>query len=141
MSDHDVKNVPVSHGEVSNESNVQQPSIELSGRLGFYVKVTPVELEALRGEDRRVGKETLIQLIQSGRCNICGDTYFPCFWNEDYFDGDIEFDLPILPLNSNPQLQKAENVKPKLEDLMKDAKSRQSLSNANHEKPNSDLHR
>lgn len=70
--------------------------IEIWGRLGISLIVSPAELEILKG-DRDKAQELLINLIQSDKCTMYGDTYFPELVYNNYLD--LEFDLPDTPLH------------------------------------------
>ena len=79
--------------------------IKLDGRLGCSLEVSLEEARILSGDDRAVAQELLKKLVQSERCKIVGDTYFPPEWNEEVpkeIDLDkLEFDLPeIFPSNA-----------------------------------------
>lgn len=74
--------------------------IKLDGRLGCSLEVSIEEARILSGDDRDAARELLKGLVQSNRCKIVGDTYFPPEWNEEVpkeIDLDkLEFDLPEL---------------------------------------------
>lgn len=72
--------------------------IQLDGRLGISLQVSPDEFEILKKEDEEA-QTLLIHLIQSGRCEMCGDTYFPDCWNEEHLTDELNFDLPVRPLS------------------------------------------
>ncbi len=119
----------------TNEMAPKEP-IELWGRLGVSMTVTPEEFEILRGEEE-TAQALLIQLVQSGRCSMCGDTYFPEPANETYLKDDLNFDLPERPLHGGPQLQntKIRGADPStLESRLSDAHNR---SSAGHAAPDS----
>lgn len=84
--------------KTNDRSQEKKPMIELGLRLGVTLKVTPEELDKL-GEDDLSAEQLLIKLIQSDRCMIGGDTYFPQPWNPDHLDDDLNFDLPLTPLH------------------------------------------
>lgn len=69
----------------------------LEARLGIGLKVTPQEFEILKRGDGEAHK-LLASLVQSDRCVMGGDTYFPQPWNEEYLEDDLNFDLPSKPL-------------------------------------------
>ena len=67
-------------------------TINLWGRLGVDIKMTPEEFEVLKNGGREA-ENLLVSLIRSDRCQINGDTYFPEAPNCDYIAEDLEFDL------------------------------------------------
>ena len=80
-----------------NQNSPDKEMIKLDARLGISLNVLPEELEILKKEDK-TAQNLLIRLIQSDRCVMCGDTYFPDCWNEEYLTDELNFDLPINPL-------------------------------------------
>ena len=80
--------------------NRTMPSIDIWGRLGISLKVAPEELDILKGEDEKA-KELLINLVQSDRCTMYGDTYFPDLVYNNYLD--LDFVLPEMPLHKEKQ--------------------------------------
>lgn len=73
--------------------------IHLEARLGIGLQVTPEEFEILKHGDAEAHK-LLAELVQSDRCIMGGDTYFPQPWNEQYLKDDLNFDLPSVSLHA-----------------------------------------
>lgn len=90
--------------------------IQLDARLGISLQVTAEELEQLAGGGPSAQK-LLVSLIQSDRCKMCGDTYFPQEWNADYLEDEISFDLPEAPLS-------CPDKKPSLDEQIKASQGR-----------------
>lgn len=89
---------------LSNVTVLHKPEVlcepeyyHLEARLGIGLEVTPQEFEILKRGDAKAD-ELLVDLIQSNRCVMGGDTYFPQPWNEEYLEDDLNFDLPSKPL-------------------------------------------
>ena len=80
------------------KANPETGFIHMEARLGISLEVTPEEFKALHGADR-AAQELLVKLIQSDRCVMGGDTYFPEPWNEGIIDEDLNFDLPNIPFS------------------------------------------
>lgn len=72
--------------------------IQLDARLGISLQVTPEELAVLKQEGNDA-QDLLVRLVQSDRCVMCGDTYFPDPWNDGVLPGELNFDMPIAPLS------------------------------------------
>ena len=74
--------------------------VTLWARLGVSIDVTKSELEVLnRGDD--AAQSLLKNLIQSDRCYLDGDTYFPGPANEDLLTYDLSFDYDKASLQKN----------------------------------------
>ena len=84
--------------------NRTMPSIDIWGRLGISLTVTPDEMDVLKGENDKA-KDLLINLVQSDRCTMYGDTYFPELIYNNYLD--LDFDLPETPLHKENQREHA----------------------------------
>lgn len=72
--------------------------IRLQARLGICLEVTPEEMKVLHGIDDDA-HSLLTRLVQSNRCVMSGDTYFPGPWNEDVLSVELNYDLPTAPLS------------------------------------------
>ncbi len=79
----------------------KKETINLWGRLGISLEVTPEEMTVLGGEDMRAAQDLLVKLIQSDRCQIDGNTYFPYKMSgrEDNPEEDLDFELDPTPLH------------------------------------------
>lgn len=90
-----------------SEPEPEAKTIPLWARVGMTLNATMEEAAILSGKDYDKAKETLIQLIQSDRCRLDGNTYFPSKAdmcpdedeNKDIPDIDWEFSLydPVHP--------------------------------------------
>lgn len=112
---------PLSNVKLLREPEVlREPEYyHLEARLGIGLEVTPQEFEILKRGDAKAD-ELLVDLIQSNRCIMGGDTYFPGPWNEDYLEDDLNFDLPSKPLHP------VNSRKPSLDEQIQNSKSRTS---------------
>lgn len=72
--------------------------IHLWARLGISLEVNYDELQQLK-EGGLDAQKLLVSLIQSDRCQMNGDTYFPDCSNESYIEEELNFDLPYVPLH------------------------------------------
>ena len=91
--------------------------IHMEARLGVCLEVTPEEFKALVGEYQSA-HDVLIKLIQSDRCVISGNTYFPEPWNEGVLKEDLEFDLPEISFSAFGER------KPSLDEKIQDCEAR-----------------
>lgn len=83
------------NGNRAPEPNEPQ-TIPLWARVGMTLNATPEEAAILSGKDYDKAKETLVQLIQSDRCRLDGNTYFPS--KADLcLDDDEAKDIPDVP--------------------------------------------
>ena len=74
--------------------------INIWGRLGISLNITPEQLKVLKGGDREAAHNLFVDLVLSEHCSMHGDTYFPEDGNEHYItEGELEFDLPEKPLH------------------------------------------
>lgn len=91
--------------------------IQLWARLGISLEVNYEELQQLKqgGLD---AQKLLVSLIQSDRCQMNGDTYFPDCANEGYLDEELNFDLPVAPLSAPSE------KKPSLDDKIKNSQAK-----------------
>ena len=84
--------------------------LHLWGRLGISLDVTPSEMDILGGNDAHAARELLVKLIQSDRCQMDGNTYFPYkdeLVRPDNPEDDLEFDLNSAPLHPAKEQSKA----------------------------------
>ena len=98
--------------------------IEIWGRLGISLAVTPEELDVLIWNKEKA-QELLIKLVQSDRCTMYGDTYFPDLVYNNY--EDLDFVLPEKPIHNEkiPHLTHTLHTDEKsLESQIKTAKER-----------------
>jgi len=97
---------------------------EIWGRLGISLSVTQDQLEILRG-DKNKATELLIELIQSDKCKMNGDTYFPELIYNNYLD--LDFDLPETPIHRDSVIEiksQRKSIKNSLDSKITDAKER-----------------
>ncbi len=87
--------------------------ISIDARLGINLKVTREEIEVLMKQDQ-AAQDLLVKLVQSDRCCMCGDTYFPEPWNEDTLGAELNFDLPAAPLSAR-EPEKKPNLNDKIQ--------------------------
>lgn len=107
-------------------------NIHLEARLGIGLDVTPQEFEILkRGDDE--AHKLLAQLVQSNRCTMGGDTYFPQPWNEELLNGDLNFDLPSVPIHPDS------GKKPSLDQQIQNCQSRTASLPANEKSRGTEL--
>ena len=84
-------------------------SVSLWGRLGVQIDLTPEEFEILKQNDK-AAKELLISLVQSDRCFLYGESYFPPEPNEEYIFDSLEFDVDYQPLQKAQYIEKDERM-------------------------------
>lgn len=96
--------------ETEEIKDPQGEFIELWGRLGISLDVTPQEFAVLNGEDERVAQDLLVTLIQSERCQMNGNTYFPysdVLTRPNNPAEDLDFELDPAPLHPVKEQGKA----------------------------------
>lgn len=97
-------------GKAADEQN---ETLHLWGRLGISLDVTPQEFAILNSDDERSAQELLVTLIQSNRCQMDGNTYFP-YKDEalrpDNPEEDLEFELDPRPLRPEQEPSRAYTI-------------------------------
>ena len=96
--------------------------ISLWARLGVSISVTQEELTTLLTGGNEA-KNLMVSLIQSERCVLDGETYFPCPANENYISDDLEFDFNPTSLHSK------ETRKPSLNEQIHASEARAASQN------------
>lgn len=84
--------------EAASKVDPKTGLIHMEARLGISLEVSPEEFMKLHGYNSDA-RHLLVKLIQSDRCVMGGNTYFPQDWNEEILHEDLEFDLPEAPLS------------------------------------------
>ena len=79
-------------------SELNNTYVSLWARLGVSLSVTMQEVEILRRQDD-AAKQLLVSLVQSDRCILDGETYFPDPVNDQHLPGDVEFNFSSVPLH------------------------------------------
>ena len=115
---------------LKNPSHLNENNIELNARLGISLDVSLDELNILKKGDKQA-QELLLGLLHTDRLTVCGDTYFPEPWNEEYLSDDLNFDLPLTQLS--PRKDCPENTNSSLNDKIQSASVRASESKASAE--------
>ncbi len=87
-----------------DKSNDQSP-IRLWARIGVTLNITPEDLAALQDADARKARAALLSIIQSDKCLLDGETYFPeTEENELYFgSSEKEYDFSPTPLQRSSE--------------------------------------
>lgn len=80
-------------------------TVKLWARVGVSMEVTQEELEAiLQGNDesnKSLAQMYLLNILESGRCQLDGETYIPAAGNQEILKpgGDLSFDITPRPLH------------------------------------------
>ncbi len=126
----------VGEHNIKNSLQLDENNIQLNARLGISLNISNNELNTLKKGDNQ-SQELLLKLIRSERCVVCGDTYFPEPWNEEYLSDDLNFDLPLTKLF--PRKDFTKQTIPSLNDKIQAASVRATDSNTSTKPKNTGI--
>lgn len=91
----------------------QSEMLEIWGRLGISLSVSPAERDILFGNDEAAAHDLLVSLVQTDRCHMDGNTYFPYQDNgrPNNPKDDIDFEIDKTSLHPVATERTAEPLK------------------------------